>query len=121
MKRTLVNVIVVCCLAVVANAAEGSTATVKGWVLDSSCALTHDLKKPISSECAIACAKAGSPLAILDDKGHLYLPVSGTMPAASQNDKLLPFAGQRVIVTGKLFEKSGSHGIEITDIKAEGK
>ncbi|MGA7411378.1 MAG: hypothetical protein WBW33_12900 [Bryobacteraceae bacterium] len=121
MKRILAYLIVVCCFAFVLNAAEGSTATVKGWVLDSSCALTHDLKKPISTECAIACAKAGSPLAILDDKGHLYLPVSATMPAASQNDKLLPFAGQRVVVTGKVFEKSGSHGIEISDIKAEGK
>jgi len=121
MKCILVFVISVCGLAVATYAAEGSTATVKGWVLDSSCALTHDLKKPISSECAIACAKAGSPLAILDDKGRLYLPVSATMPAASQNDKLLPFAGQRVVVTGKVFEKSGSHGIEISDIKAEGK
>jgi hypothetical protein len=121
MKRILVFVIAMSFLAVAANAAEGSAATVKGWVLDSSCAMTHGLKKPISSECAIACAKAGSPLAILDDKGHLYLPVSSTMPAASQNDKLLPFAGQRVIVTGKVFEKLGSHAIEITDIKAEGK
>ena len=121
MKRMLVFAAAVCGISAVANAAEGSTATVKGWVLDSSCAFTHDLKKPISSECAVACAKAGSPLAILDDKGHLYLPLSATMPAASQNDKLLPFAGQRVVVTGKVFEKSGSHGIEITDIKAEAK
>src|SRR5271157_2881507 len=122
MKSTFVYVIAVCCFALLAGAADkGATTTVKGWVLDSSCALTHDLKKPISSECAIACAKAGSPLAILDDKGRLYLPVSTTMPAASQNDKLLPHAGQRVIVRGKAFEKAGSHGIEISDIKAEGK
>jgi hypothetical protein len=121
MKRILASVTATCCFAIVAVAAERSTATVKGWVLDSSCALTQDLKKPISSECAVACAKAGSPLAILDDKGHLYLPVSSTMPAASQNAKLLPFAGQRVVVTGRVFEKSGSHGIEISDIKAEAK
>ena len=120
MKR-LVIVAATCFVALFAYAAETGSTKVKGWVLDSSCALTHNLKKPISSECAVACAKAGSPLAILDDKGRLYLPVSATMPATSQNDKLLPFAGQRVVVTGKIFEKQGSRGIEISDIKGEGK
>lgn len=122
MKRLLSGAVVSCCLSLVAGAAESvQTLTVKGWVLDSSCALTQNLKKPISSECAIACAKAGSPLALMDDKGQIYLPVSASMPAASQNDKLLPFAGQRVIVTGKVYEKSGTHGIAINDIKAESK
>ena len=48
--------------AVFAFATEQSvkTVTVKGYVLDSACAFTKGLKKPISSECAIACAKAES-------------------------------------------------------------
>jgi hypothetical protein len=122
MKRFLPLAIATCCFSLAAMAAESvQTLTVKGWVLDSSCALTQNLKKPISSECAIACAKAGSPLAILDDKGHIYLPVSSTMPASSQNEKLLPFAGQRVVVTGKVYDQNGTHGIAISDIKAEGK
>jgi hypothetical protein len=122
MKRFLAYAVATGCLALAALAAESvQTVTVKGWVLDSSCALTQNLKKPISSECAIACAKAGSPLAILDDKGHIYLPVSATMPASSQNDKLLPFAGQRVVVSGKVYDQNGTHGIVINDIKAEGK
>ena len=48
-------------VAVVAgNADTGKAVTVKGYVLDSACAFTKGLKKPISSECAMACAKAGS-------------------------------------------------------------
>jgi len=49
----------------------GKPATVKGYVLDSACAFTKGLKKPISAECATACAKAGSPLVILTDSGTI--------------------------------------------------
>ena len=45
--------------------AEGKPATVKGYVFDSACAFVKNLKKPVSPECALACAKAGSPLVIL--------------------------------------------------------
>ena len=47
------------------------TATVKGYVLDSACAFTKGLKKPVSAECAMACAKAGSPLVILAANGAI--------------------------------------------------
>ena len=46
-------------LAISLLAAESAkTTTVKGYVLDSACAFTKRLKKPISGECATACAKA---------------------------------------------------------------
>jgi hypothetical protein len=31
-------------------------ANIRGYVLDSACAFTKNLKKPISPECAVACA-----------------------------------------------------------------
>src|SRR6516225_9010132 len=76
--------------------AEGKSATVKGYVLDSACAFTKNLSKPISADCAIACAKAGSPLVILADDGTIYWPISDTKPAKGQNDRMMPFAGQKV-------------------------
>jgi len=100
----------------VALRAADQTATVKGWVLDSACAFTHNLKKPISSECAVKCAKNGSPLVILTDAGTIYWPISGEMPATSQNDRLMEYAGKRVSATGKVFAKGGSHGIVIEKI-----
>src|SRR5438874_11924256 len=93
------------------------TTTVKGYVLDSACAFTKGLKKPISAECATACAKAGSPLVILTPSGTIYWPIADSTPSSSQNDKLLPFAGKNVSVSGKVFERGGSKAIVISKIE----
>lgn len=90
-----------------------------GYVIDSACAFTKSLKKPISPQCAVACAKAGSPLVILADNGTIYWPIADTTPASSQNDKLLPFAGERVTVTGKVYARGGSSAMVIEKIAAE--
>lgn len=97
----------------------GKSVSVNGYVLDSACAFTKDLKKPISSQCAEACAKAGSPLVVLADDGKIYWPIADTTPSSGQNDKLLPFAGKRVTVSGKVYVRSGSTAIVIEKIGAE--
>jgi hypothetical protein len=93
------------------------TTTVKGYVLDSACAFTKGLKKPISVECATACAKAGSPLVILSSAGTIYWPIADTTPSSSQNDKLLPYAGKTVTVSGKVFQRGGSTAIVIGTVE----
>lgn len=97
----------------------GKSVTVKGYVLDSACAFTKGLKKPISAECATACAKAGSPLVILSDSGTIYWPIADTTPSSGQNDKLLSFGGQKVMANGKVFERGGSTAIVIEKIEAQ--
>jgi hypothetical protein len=97
----------------------GNSTTVKGYVLDSACAFTKGLKKPISAECATACAKAGSPLVILTDSGTIYWPIADTTPSSGQNDRLLPFAGQKVTASGKVFERGGSTALVIEKIEAQ--
>ena len=99
--------------------AEAKSVTVKGWVIDSACTFTKNLQKPISADCAVACAKAGSPLVIQTDAGVIYWPVSDAMPATSQNEKLLPFAGKRVTASGKLYERGGSKALVIEKVAAE--
>jgi hypothetical protein len=99
--------------------AESQPGTIKGYVLDSACAFTKNLKKPISEECAEACAKAGSPLVILADNGIIYWPISDSTPAKGQNDRLMQFAGKRVEVAGKVYQRSGSRAIVIATIQAE--
>ena len=101
----------------IANA-EGRQVTVKGYVIDSACAFTKNLGKPISADCANSCAKAGSPLVILADNGSVYWPTSDAMPAIGQNEKLLPFAAQKVVVSGKLYERGGSKALLIEKIEA---
>jgi len=95
---------------------NGQSGTIKGSVIDSACTFTKNLKKPISAECAVACARAGSPLVILSDDGTIYWPIDDATPSSSQNAKLLPFAGQKVTATGKLFERGGSHAVVIDKI-----
>ena len=102
------------------NAADTPTVTVKGYVLDSACAFTKGLNKPISKQCAISCANAGSQLVILADDGTIYWPIADTTPSSGQNPELLPFAGDRVIANGKIYQRGGSKAIVIEKIEAQG-
>jgi len=102
-----------------AGSDAGKSISVNGYVLDSACAFTKGLQKPISTQCAQACAKAGSPLVILADNGTIYWPIADTTPSAGQNEKLLPFAGQRVTASGKAYARGGSTAIVIEKIAAE--
>ena len=103
----------------VSRSARPGPLTAYGYVLDSACAFTKDLRKPISPECATACAKAGSPLVILTDDGRVLWPIDKETPAVGQNSRLLPFAGKKVIVKGEAFERGGSRAIVIESIESE--
>ena len=102
-----------------AGSDAGKSVSVNGYVLDSACAFTKGLKKPVSPQCAEACARAGSPLVILADNGTIYWPIADTTPSAGQNEKLMPFAGQRVTASGKTYVRGGSTAIVIEKIGAE--
>lgn len=101
-----------------ADPADAPTVTVKGYVLDSACAFTKGLDKPISKQCATSCANAGSPLVILADDGTIYWPIADTTPSSGQNPKLLPYAGDKVTATGKVYQRGGSKAIVIEKIEA---
>jgi hypothetical protein len=98
--------------------AQEPIVTIKGFVLDSACAFIKNLQKPVSKDCALACAKAGSLLVILADDGTIYWPISAAMPATGQNPRLMKLAGQRVSAAGRLFERSGSRALVIEKIEA---
>lgn len=91
--------------AVYLSVADTPTVTVKGYVLNSACTFTKGLDKPISKQCANACANAGSALVILADDGTIYWPIADTTPSSGQNPKLLPFAGDKVTVSGRVYQR----------------
>jgi hypothetical protein len=99
------------------QAQGGKSVTLRGYVIDSACTFKNHLKKPISTECAERCARAGSPLVIETEDGSVYLPISGEMPATGQNDRLMKYAGQRVTVTGTTYSQGGSRAIVIEKIE----
>jgi hypothetical protein len=107
---------VLLCAGAFLKAADAPTLTVKGYVLDSACAFTKGLSKPISKQCAISCAKAGSQLVILADDDTIYWPIADTTPSSGQNRRLLPFAGDKVTATGKIYERGGSKAMVIEKI-----
>jgi len=98
--------------------ANRSKAMIEGLVRDIACPIqnldgnaTH-----LSMKCALACARAGSPIAVLTKDGDLYLPISEKMPDYGQRQKLMPFVGKYVRVDGIVFERNGTHAIVITKI-----
>jgi len=111
--------VVLLATAVCVSAADSPTVTVKGYVLDSACAFTKGLGKPISKQCATSCANAGSQLVILADDGTIYWPIADATPSSGQNPKLLPFAGDKVVATGKIYQRGGSKAIVIEKIEAQ--
>ena len=101
-----------------ANATPGSKQmTVVGYVLDSACLFVKDLKKPVSRECALRCAAAGSPLVILAGDGTVYWPIDDKNPARGQNDRLVDLAGKHVKVTGQVYEHGSSKAIVMKTIE----
>ena len=110
-------VILLCVAAVVVGASGGKSVKVTGYVLDSACAFTKGLDKPISADCARTCAKAGSPLVILSKDGTIYWPIADSTPSSGQNEKLLPFAGHKVNASGKLFQRGGSSALVIDTLE----
>ena len=122
MNRTKKSLIAALFVVVLVSAgtllAQQKTITVEGYVLDSACAFTKNLEKPISRECALACAKEGSQLVIMTKDGTIYWPIDSATPAKGQNARLLEFAGSRVTATGKLYDRGGSHALVIEQIAA---
>ena len=95
---------------------HAKTTTMTALVVDSGCYMSHDSKGEKHVTCATSCAKAGVPLALLDDSGKLFIPVAADHK--NQNEKLMPFIEKRVKVTGTLMEKGGVKGFAIKTVEA---
>lgn len=52
---------------------KGERTTIKGEVVDLWCYIEGGDRGPAKKTCAMACAKAGNPIGVLDAKGNLYV------------------------------------------------
>jgi len=93
--------------------------TTEGLVRDISCPIQNNdaTATKFNLECAVECAKAGSPLIVLTKDGVIYTPISDAMPDKDQRQRLMPFLGKYVQVTGTVFEREGTHAIAVQNIK----
>ena|SRR5271167_3952870 len=99
--------------------AHESKATIEGLVRDVACPIQNleATATNLSMKCLRACAKSGSPLVILTQDGDLYFPISDQMPDTDQRQRLMPFLGKYVRVSGTVYERKGTHAIAIGEIK----
>jgi hypothetical protein len=92
--------------------------TFVGRVVDLACYTGHGSIGDSHRECATSCAKAGVPLAILDQQSQtLYLPLSKNHHAPA-NTELMPFVERDIRVTGTVAKKNGLKTILLESIEA---
>ena len=99
--------------------AFAATETVKGQIVDQACykmdksntGVDHKMPKGDTKDCAIGCAKAGRPMAILTSDGKVYEIAGGL--AAEKNAKIIAHVSHTVEVT----EKEGKMMIAADSLK----
>jgi CO dehydrogenase/acetyl-CoA synthase alpha subunit len=96
---------------------KGKPVNIKATVVDTGCYFVHGEVEKGHAACAAMCAKAGIPLALVDESGKLYLVLGNDHK--NPNTKLMPFIEKKVKVSGTLVEKGGMSGISIKTIEAE--
>jgi hypothetical protein len=96
---------------------SAETKTVSGVLVDVMCNTKQGTAKATGeahADCAAACAKKGSPLAVANEKGIYEVTGAWT---EDKNAKLIEFAGHKVEATGDVTEKDGKMIIAVSSIK----
>ena len=96
---------------------KSTTVTFSGYVRDMACLMKFNEALKPTNDCALMCARAGSPLVVVTKKGIIYVPMSAEIPDTSQREKLMPFVGSYVEITGEMYQRSGIKAIVIAQIK----
>ena len=117
-----VRVVVILLMATVALAQQSTEkeapASIVGYLRDSGCVHRfHEVVKPLPNGCVEACVRAGSPLVVLTKNEQVYHPISAEMPDIDVRQKLLPFIGKLVKITGHVYSRGGSNTISLEQIE----
>jgi hypothetical protein len=123
MRRILAAVAAVAFVMALGAPAFAKTETVKGQIVDQACykldksnnGVDHKMPKGDTKDCAIGCAKAGRPLAILTAEGKVYQIAGGL--AADKNAKLIPHVAHTVEITGDVMDHDGTMMITADSLK----
>src|SRR3989454_10279031 len=95
---------------------KGDAVTLKGEVIDLWCYLEGGDHGADHKKCAVTCAKAGDPIALLSEKGDLYI-LMGIKDHDPAKDMLIDKMADNVTVEGTLVKKGGVQAIYVTSIK----
>ena len=90
--------------------------TITGELIDEPCYVgKNGARGEGHKNCALACAKRGNQMAIVDDSNAIY-SIKGDY-AANKNEKLIPYVALTVEATGTVTEKDGKKWIDVSSIK----
>jgi hypothetical protein len=91
--------------------------SIVGEVVDPACWIVNGSKGASHKECAIACAKAGQVLGIVETKSQKLYMVATDKPGEDPNKGLIDFVGQLVLVKGRVYTRGGATGIKVTSVE----
>jgi len=118
MKRALSLVAVVLVVAAASLFASDKPVTVKGELVDTLCYASMGAKGDGHAKCALACAKKGIPIGLVEEgktsKMYVLLPPKDAtgMPAA-----VTDHMGKVVSVTGHAYESGGNSFLTVDSVK----
>ena len=98
------------------QATEGRQVSFTASVVDLSCNTVFGLAGADHRMCAQVCFDKGIPLALLDQNGVLYVPVTMAMGQERGDKDLRGHAEHTVNVTGKVITRGGLNTILIESI-----
>jgi hypothetical protein len=85
---------------------EKPTKTVKGEVVDLWCYMDHGARGEKHKACAVACAKLGNPIGIVDAERNVYMVV-GSQLHQPDRERLIDKMAQQVTATGTVVSRGG--------------
>jgi hypothetical protein len=123
MKRMFAGLTVAAFVLALGAPAFAKTETIKGQIVDEGCykmdksntGVDHKMPKGDTKDCAIGCAKAGRPMAILTADGKVYEIAGGL--AADKNAKIIAHVGHTVEVTGDVMDHGDKMMITADSLK----
>jgi len=120
--RAVVAAVALTALSVATFAAAQTSAikTIVGEVVDPACWVVNGAKGAQHQECAIACAKAGQVLAILEQKTNKLYLIATENPGEDPNAQVIEYVAKKVTVTGRTYTRGGVTAIKIAEITPGG-
>ena len=98
-------------------APKSGPGSVIGEVIDPACWVINGAKGEAHKECAIACAKAGQTLAILERKTNKVYILASERPGEDPNKGLIDYVGQAVLAKGKIYSRGGLLAIQVASVE----
>lgn len=99
-----------------ATKSSGSKSII-GEVVDPACWIVNGSKGDAHKECALACAKAGQVLGILERKTNKLFLLATERPGEDPNKNVIDFCGQTVQAKGRIFTRGGVTAIQIVSVE----